>query len=163
MEKRSFKYLVLVAMYFFVWTSYKNLSHFHTSWCNHEPWRRLWFLTLLLEVWIDSDSLADWKISSALISAVLRIVCLKMSIFGVKRASDEKFCPRTVLYKRALLPGHNWSQHSKSLICARVEIRYWTKECHDFITSRQKIISPACAHLFLENHNSRRYPPIHYF
>ena len=45
---------------------------------------------------MDSDSLADGKISSVFIYAVLRIVCLKVSIFGVKRASDEKLCPRTV-------------------------------------------------------------------
>jgi len=79
--------------------AYKNLSPFHTSGCNHELWRRLCLLTLLpIEVWIDSDSLADRKISSVFILPVLRIVCLKMSIFGVKRASDERFCPRTVLY-----------------------------------------------------------------
>ena len=43
-----------------------------------------------------SDSLADGKISSVFIQAVLRIVCLKMSIYGVKRASDENFCTRTL-------------------------------------------------------------------
>ena len=68
MEKWSFKYLVSVVIYLFVWGLIQNLSHFYTCWRNHEQQTQLWFLTLVLaEIPINSDSLADRKISSIFI------------------------------------------------------------------------------------------------
>ena len=46
---------------------------------------------------------------------MLRIVCLKLSIFGVKRVSDESFCTRTLVHK--IMPVDKmWPLHAFKLI-----------------------------------------------
>ena len=92
---------VMVVMYLFVWSPIQKSRSLSHGWCNHNQWRRLWLLVLLLlRVSTDCDSLAGGKIWSVSMHTVLGIVGLKMSNLALKPVSDESFCPRTL----ALVP-----------------------------------------------------------
>jgi len=110
--------------------SVSNQSRLHGSWLHQLVWKWLWFLYVALykkvhgnryqilkwpflhHLVIFKDSVNFFMLSTGLLmqgqfSLILiditqweRVV--KMGTFGVKRASDEKFCPST-LYKPPLL------------------------------------------------------------